>query len=43
LFDGGLHDNQGVEALRDFSCSVFIVSDASGQMEDNDRPSPVLS
>jgi NTE family protein len=43
LFDGGLHDNQGVEALRDLSCSVFIVSDASGQMEDNDRPSPVLS
>jgi hypothetical protein len=42
LFDGGLHDNQGLEALRDLECSVFIVSDASGQMEDNDRPSPLL-
>jgi NTE family protein len=42
LFDGGLHDNQGVEALRDLNCAEFIVSDASGQMEDNDRPWPPL-
>ena len=33
LVDGGVADNQGIEALRDEKCDVFLVSDASGQME----------
>ncbi|WP_022949276.1 patatin-like phospholipase family protein [Methylohalobius crimeensis] len=32
LVDGGVHDNQGIGALRDESCTYFVVSDASGQM-----------
>jgi predicted acylesterase/phospholipase RssA len=39
LVDGGVHDNQGVAALLDQGCSVFIVSDASGQMNTLDFPS----
>jgi predicted acylesterase/phospholipase RssA len=39
LVDGGVHDNQGVAALLDQGCSVFIVSDASGQMNALDFPS----
>ena len=39
LVDGGVHDNQGVAALLDQGCSVFIVSDASGQMNTIDFPS----
>jgi NTE family protein len=42
LFDGGLHDNQGVETLRDYECSVIIASDASSQMKDDARPSSLL-
>jgi NTE family protein len=38
LVDGGVHDNQGVQALLDKKCTRFIVSDASGQMEDQPRP-----
>lgn len=30
LTDGGIHDNQGVEALQDAGCSYIIVSDAGG-------------
>jgi NTE family protein len=40
LMDGGAHDNQGVEALIDRGCTHLIVSDASAQMEDIDRPIP---
>jgi predicted acylesterase/phospholipase RssA len=39
LVDGGVHDNQGVAALLDQGCNVFLVSDASGQMNTQDFPS----
>lgn len=39
LVDGGVHDNQGVDALFDKQCSHVIVSDASGQMVDENNPS----
>jgi len=39
LVDGGVHDNQGVAALLEQDCSVLLVSDASGQMQDLDFPS----
>jgi predicted acylesterase/phospholipase RssA len=38
LVDGGVHDNQGVFGLLDQNCTVFIVSDASGQMSAEDNP-----
>lgn len=38
LVDGGVHDNQGVQGLLDEGCSVVLCSDASGQMDDLDRP-----
>jgi hypothetical protein len=39
LVDGGVHDNQGTSALLEQGCSVLLVSDASGQMGDQDYPS----
>lgn len=39
LVDGGVHDNQGIQGLIDLACSHFIVSDASGQMQDEEDPS----
>lgn len=39
LVDGGVHDNQGVAALLDQGCGIFIVSDASGHMNSLDFPS----
>ena len=39
LVDGGVHDNQGIAALIDQECSVMLISDASGQMESQRRPS----
>jgi predicted acylesterase/phospholipase RssA len=33
LVDGGVADNQGIAGLTENKCEVFIVSDASGQME----------
>ena len=38
LVDGGVHDNQGVQALFDASCTHLVVSDASGQMADLSWP-----
>jgi len=38
LVDGGVHDNQGTSALLDQRCSVLFVSDASGQMGEEDEP-----
>jgi len=38
LVDGGVHDNQGVQALFDADCTHLVVSDASGQMADLDWP-----
>ena len=32
LVDGGVYDNQGIDALLDQDCSIVLVSDASGQM-----------
>lgn len=42
LVDGGVHDNQGVAALLEDGCNLLVVSDASGQMEDQDAPSDSL-
>src|SRR5262249_60184397 len=42
LVDGGVHDNQGTAALLEQGCSVVLVSDASGQMEDPDTPRNAL-
>ena len=42
LVDGGVHDNQGIQALLDVGCTRFIVSDASGQMEDEPDPATGL-
>ena len=39
LVDGGVHDNQGVCGLIDTNCKRMIVSDASGQMLDDEDPS----
>jgi predicted acylesterase/phospholipase RssA len=38
LVDGGVQDNQGVQALLDRDCNRLIVSDASGQLKDKDKP-----
>ncbi|WP_342044533.1 patatin-like phospholipase family protein [Bacillus sp. OTU530] len=40
LVDGGVYDNQGVQGLLDAGCTHMIVSDASGQMDDELEPSP---
>jgi NTE family protein len=42
LMDGGAHDNQGIEALFDRGCNRLVVSDASGQLPDVDRPATRL-
>lgn len=40
LVDGGVYDNLGIAGLEDpiFPCSDFVISDASGQMQDVDYP-----
>jgi predicted acylesterase/phospholipase RssA len=38
LVDGGVHDNQGIASLLEQDCSVILVSDASGQLDDTDDP-----
>lgn len=40
LVDGGVQDNQGVQGLLDNGCNRLIVSDASGQLDDKNRPWP---
>ncbi|WP_157237823.1 patatin-like phospholipase family protein [Desulfobacter curvatus] len=42
LVDGGVHDNQGVQGLLDENCSFILCSDASGQMQDINKPSDGL-
>lgn len=37
LVDGGVYDNQGVAGLLEEDCTVLLVSDASGQMESQNR------
>jgi NTE family protein len=39
LVDGGVQDNQGVQALFDEGCTEMIVSDASVQLPDEHKPS----
>lgn len=39
LVDGGVHDNQGVGGLLGEGCTLVLCSDASGQMDDQKRPS----
>ena len=39
LVDGGVHDNQGVIGVMEQGCDNLIVSDASGQMDQEDAPS----
>ena len=39
LVDGGVHDNQGIMSLLEQDCNAVMVSDASGQMSDEDNPS----
>lgn len=47
LVDGGVYDNQGVAGLMEQGCSVFLVSDASGQIQTIHKPSvfilPILT
>jgi predicted acylesterase/phospholipase RssA len=38
LVDGGVHDNQGIGGLLEQDCVIFLVSDASGQMQTINRP-----
>lgn len=41
LVDGGVHDNQGVQGLVDpdeIECTHLVISDASGQLQDDDDP-----
>ena len=38
LVDGGVHDNQGVASLLEQDCTVLLVSDASGQLRDDEDP-----
>ncbi len=43
LVDGGVHDNQGIASLLEQDCTVLLVSDASGQIKDEeDAPRHVL-
>jgi hypothetical protein len=37
LVDGGVHDNQGIASLLEQDCTVLLVSDASGQIKDQDH------
>jgi NTE family protein len=39
LVDGGVQDNQGVQGLFDQGCTHLIVSDASVQLPDEEKPS----
>jgi len=38
LVDGGVHDNQGISTLYEQECNLIIVSDASGQLVEADKP-----
>jgi NTE family protein len=43
LVDGGVHDNQGLQGLLDRGCTRFILSDASGQMDDDPDPATKIT
>lgn len=38
LVDGGVFDNQGIRGLLDRKCNLFVISDASGQLDDARDP-----
>lgn len=38
LVDGGVHDNLGISALLDEECTLFVISDASGQLDFDHEP-----
>ena len=42
LVDGGVQDNQGIQGLFDRGCRQLIVSDASGQLDDEEKPDSSL-
>ena len=44
LVDGGVHDNQGIQGLLDpqLGCTHFVISDASGQLNNEAHPSTVF-
>lgn len=42
LVDGGVQDNQGVQGLLDSGCTRLILSDASGQLKDENKASTWL-
>ncbi len=39
LVDGGVHDNQGLDSLLDQDCTALLISDASGQLGTEKKPS----
>ena len=43
LVDGGVHDNQGLSSLLEQNCGVILVSDASGQFQEQVSPGGGLS
>jgi hypothetical protein len=38
LVDGGAYDNQGITSLLEEDCTAILVSDASGQIREDDHP-----
>jgi predicted acylesterase/phospholipase RssA len=38
LVDGGAYDNQGIASLLEEDCAVILVSDATGQIRENEHP-----
>jgi predicted acylesterase/phospholipase RssA len=43
LVDGGVHDNQGLSSLLEQNCRVILVSDASGQFQEQPSPGGSIS
>ena len=43
LVDGGVHDNQGLSSLLEQNCRVILISDASGQFQEQTSPGGSVS
>ncbi|HEV7486751.1 MAG TPA: patatin-like phospholipase family protein [Thermoanaerobaculia bacterium] len=43
LVDGGVHDNQGLSSLLEQNCRVILISDASGQFQEQRSPGGSVS
>ncbi|HEX3067014.1 MAG TPA: patatin-like phospholipase family protein, partial [Thermoanaerobaculia bacterium] len=43
LVDGGVHDNQGLSSLLEQNCRVILVSDSSGQFQEQASPGGSIS